>query len=202
VPLEQLIKLCEKRNITCIALTDHNEIAGAVALAKIAPAWLKVIVGEEVASREGDVIGLFLKEKIPARLPLEETIAAIRAQGGVVLLPHPTDRIRHEAVGAEVAEKVAKDIDFIETFNARTVLRGDNQSAKEIAEKNDIPQFVGSDAHTPSEYGHALNLLQPFTTPAEFIESLKKASFVSRPSSVLVHFNTALVKRIPYLRKH
>jgi len=192
--LDQLITLCKERQIDVIALTDHNEIAGAVRLKQLAPKWLKVIVAEEIASAEGDIIGLFLQEKIPARLSVAGTIAAIRAQGGLVLIPHPFDRIRHEAVGLKVVEEIKDQIDFIEIFNSRCLIHGDNQRAKQYATAHNIPAFVGSDAHTRSEYGRSVNVIEPFKTPAEFKANLEKATFVTRYASPFVHAKTKLVK--------
>ena len=192
--LLKLIEICEARKIDAIALTDHNEITGAIRLKQLANKRIKVIIGEEIASQEGDVIGLFLKEKIEARLPIEETIRQIRSQGGVVLLPHPFDRIRHEAVGKTVTERIKNVIDFIEIFNSRCLFPGDNRKAKRYAKENSLSPFVGSDAHTKSEYGRSLNIMEPFRTPEEFIQSLKKATFKTRASGPFVHVRTKVVK--------
>lgn len=194
VSLEKIIALCQERSIDCIALTDHNEIAGAERLKELAPSWLKVIVGEEVASREGDVIGLFLKERIPARLPIEETIARIHGQGGLALLPHPFDRLRKEAVGAEVAEAVAGLIDAVEVFNSRCVFPGDNRRASAFAGQHGLIGFAGSDAHTPLEYGRSGVRLEAFESPQEFLDQLSRARLTKRYSIPWVHVETKLVK--------
>jgi hypothetical protein len=86
--LEKLIEACKKAGVNVVALTDHNEIEGGLRLREMAPHWLTVIVGEEIASVDGDIIGLFLKERIEPRLPIFETIRQIREQGGLVMVPH------------------------------------------------------------------------------------------------------------------
>ena len=88
--LVDIIEHCTAKGINCIAITDHNEIAGAIELKNIAP--FTVIVGEEILSSSGEIIGLFLTEHIPAQLSAEETIRRIKDQGGLVLIPHPFDR--------------------------------------------------------------------------------------------------------------
>jgi len=192
--LQKLIALCVERKIDAIALTDHNEITGAVRLKQLAGKQLKVIIGEEIATTEGDVIGLFLKEKIEPRQPIEETIRQIRSQGGVVLLPHPFDRIRHEAVGLEVTERIKDQIDFIELFNSRCLFPGDNRKARRYTKENNLHGFVGSDAHTLKEYGRSVNIMEPFRSPEEFITSLRNATFKTRGSGALVHVKTKIVK--------
>jgi predicted metal-dependent phosphoesterase TrpH len=192
--LESIIATCKAKDIKVIALTDHNEIQGAFELQKIAPDWLTVIPAEEIATKQGDVIGLFLREKITARLDIHETIRQIHDQGGVVLLPHPFDRIRKEAVGLKVTESVKDTIDFIEVFNARCVFAGDNAKAKKFAELHNIPGFVGSDAHTTGEYGNASCYIKPFSTPEEFVTNLKEAKLTHKPANKWVHITTKMVK--------
>lgn len=194
VPLEAIIARCKKQNIRVIALTDHDEIAGALRLREIAPKWLKVIIGEEIATAQGDVIGLFLKERIAPRQGIKQTIHQIKEQGGVVLLPHPFDRLRREAVGELVAGRVVREIDFLEIFNARCVFGGDNAKATIFAAEHNVPVFVGSDAHTLSEYGRALNLMEEFQTPKEFVASLSAARFTTKKSPLSVHLTTKFVK--------
>lgn len=194
VSLEAIIDRCKEENIRVIALTDHDEIAGAERLKAIAPKWLHVIVGEEIATAQGDVIGLFLKERIAPRQGIKQTIHQIKEQGGVVLLPHPFDRIRREAVGEVTASRIVRDIDFLEIFNSRCVFGGDNARATIFAAESNLPVFVGSDAHTLPEYGRATNLIEEFSGTKEFVVNLKNATFVTRKSPLRVHLTTKFVK--------
>lgn len=193
--LERIIATCEKRGVHVVALTDHNEIAGAQKLKDMAPDWLHVIVGEEVATAQGDVIGLFLTERIAPRLDIKETIRQIHAQGGLVLIPHPFDRIRREAIGREVLDSVKDDIDFIEVFNSRCLLTGDNHQAAQFADKHRIPTFVGSDAHTAGEYGNATcSIIEPPKTAEHFKKLLEQATLQYKYASKTVHIQTAFTK--------
>ena len=193
--LEKLIEACKKAQINVLALTDHNEVAGALRLRAMAPHWLTVIVGEEIATADGDLIGLFLKERIEPRLPIFETIKQIREQGGLVMVPHPFDRLRHEARGGEVLERIAGQADFIEVFNARNVFRTDNEAAADYVAVHSLHGYVCSDAHWTVEVGNATCLIEPFGSVKEFAEKLRKARFESTKANVMVHAGTAVVKR-------
>jgi hypothetical protein len=205
--LDKIIDRCRQRGISLIALTDHNEIAGAMMLKKIAPEWLTVVVAEEITTKQGDIIGLFLQEKIEPHQDIETTIDLIKEQGGLVLLPHPFDRFRSEAVGGKIVEQIKDRIDAIEVFNARCLLRADNKRAKTYAERHAILPFVGSDAHTKREYGRAVNVMNwEGSNPHELKESeLKKAliknlahaHFRTRSSGAMAHVSTAIIKRRP-----
>ena len=120
-PLTQIPGRCLERHLDVLAVTDHNQIWGALKLQKIAAEQtnLKVIVGEEVSTREGELIGLFLQENIPAGLTPEQTVAAIRDQGGLVLLPHGFDPLKAHRLRPAALERIADQIDIVEVFNAR-----------------------------------------------------------------------------------
>jgi len=197
VSLPKIIELCGRRGLKIIALTDHNEIAGAQELQAMAPDWLTVIVGEEIATAEGDLIGLFLKERIKPRLPIEETIAEIKQQGGLVLLPHPFDRIRREAVGKVVLEHIKNRLDGLEVYNSRCLWPADNRLASSFAARHNLTPFVGSDAHTVGEYGRSVvSFKSRPTTAAEFKAALASASLIKKWSNPLVHGRTFVVKRV------
>jgi hypothetical protein len=196
IPLPRIIELCQQRKVSIIALTDHNEIAGAQELQQMAPDWLTVIVGEEITTAEGDVIGLYLKKKIEAGLPIAETIQQIKKQGGLVLLPHPFDRIRREAVGGEVLKQIVQDIDALEVFNGRCLWPGDNRRAADFAAKRGLTSFAGSDAHTPGEYGRTLvGFTERPMTAESFISGLRQAKYQKKWAGPLVHGRTFIVKR-------
>jgi predicted metal-dependent phosphoesterase TrpH len=199
--LEKLIAACKKARINVVALTDHNEVAGALRLREMAPHWLTVIVGEEIATADGDLIGLFLKERIEPRLPIYETIRRIRAQGGLVMVPHPFDRLRHEAMGGEVLDRIVGQVDFVEVFNARNVFSLDNQTAADYVAAHKLHGYVCSDAHWTGEYGNATCLIEPFKEAKEFAENLRRAQFETRRANMLVHAGTAVVKRAKKLAR-
>ncbi|MFQ5459951.1 MAG: PHP domain-containing protein [Anaerolineae bacterium] len=151
--LEAIIKAVAARGLDALALTDHNAIDGALALADCAP--FTVIVGEEVKTAEGEIIGLYLSEWIPGGLSPEATIDAIHAQGGVAYVPHPFDRIRGSTLTRGALARVAHRLDAIEAYNSRCLFPHFNLRAAAFARRMDLPAGAGSDAHAPDEIGAA-----------------------------------------------
>jgi predicted metal-dependent phosphoesterase TrpH len=199
--LEDMVSALRRAKVDVVALTDHNTIEGAMRLREMAPEGLQVIVGEEIATAEGDLVGIFLTEQIPARLTLKETIRRIHKQGGLAIVPHPFDRLRHEAMGGENLDRVMHDVDFVEVFNARCVFPGDNRAAERFVRENSLHGSVASDAHWMMEHGNANVLIEPFTDARSFAENLRGAEFETKLATPLVHAGTAVVKRIKKLRK-
>jgi len=191
---KRFVEACRRKGLTCVAVTDHNTIRGALAVKEIAP--FTVIVGEEVRSSEGEIIGLYLSEEVPAGLSAGETIERIRAQSGLVSLPHPLDRFRG-GVGAEGLRRLAPLIDIVEVMNARTTVSRDNDEAARLAAEYDLAGTAVSDAHSPWELGRAYVEAPDFEGPQEFLEALRWGTCVGRPSTPLVH----LISRYAVLRR-
>ena len=185
-PVEVLLASARDAGLGAIAVTDHNEISGALeAQAKAAAFGVQVIVGEEVKTDgQGEVIGLFLKEKIPRGLSLGETIERIRAQDGVVYVPHPFDRM-HAVPDYEHLLPVLDQVDAIEIFNPRVAISAFNDEADRFAAKYRIPAGAGSDAHVPQGLGSVRVRMRDFDGPREFLQSLRDAEILTRPSSLL-----------------
>ena len=184
-PLETIIDRCQKLGINCIAITDHGTAEGALQMAKIAP--FKVIVGEEVLTPNGEIIGLFLKETIPSGCSVEEAIAKIKAQGGLVLLPHPFDPLRGLHMDKESLARLAEKADIIEVFNARGPFAGPVKKANALAKKYNLPGSAGSDAHYPYELGHTYVEMPEFTTKEEFLKSLKQGVIHKQRASFIIY---------------
>ncbi len=184
--LEDIIERCQQLGINCIAIADHGTIEGALALKKIAP--FRVIVAEEVLTPHGEIMGVFLKEGIPSGISVEETIARIREQNGVVLIPHPFDRFRPSALDRGVLEELAAkgQIDVIEVFNARAPLYRSMIKARAFARKYGLPASAGSDAHTRREIGNAYVHMPEFETRDEFLASLAQARITGRRPNPLL----------------
>jgi len=148
-----VVRAAATRGLTHLAITDHERIDGALAVRKVAPPELTIIVGEEIRSAECDLIGLYLEEAIPAGLPAADTARRIHEQGGLVGLPHPYDRFRSSG-GARLLEAELDElldvVDYIEVFNARLVGSG-NHRAAELAARRKLPGAAVSDAHTVFE---------------------------------------------------
>jgi glycosyltransferase involved in cell wall biosynthesis len=183
-PVEVLLAEARARGLGAIAITDHNEISGALE-ARSKTDGVKVIVAEEVKTGEqGEVIGLFIEEKIPRGLTLQETIAEIKRQGGLVYVPHPFDRM-HSVPDYEHLLEVIDDVDAIEIFNPRIAISEFNEEAVRFAAKYRIPGAAGSDAHVPQGLGSVRIRMRDFDGPEEFLESLRDADIVRNPASLL-----------------
>jgi predicted metal-dependent phosphoesterase TrpH/glycosyltransferase involved in cell wall biosynthesis len=183
-PVEVLLAEARARGLGAIAITDHNEISGAHE-ARDKARGIKVIVAEEIKTAEqGEVIGLFIEEKIPRGLTLQETIDEIKRQGGLVYVPHPFDRL-HSVPDYEHLLPVLDDIDAIEVFNPRVAISEFNDEAVRFAAKYRIPAGAGSDAHVPQGLGSVRIRMREFEGPEEFLQSLREADIVRNPASLL-----------------
>jgi glycosyltransferase involved in cell wall biosynthesis len=184
-PVEVLLAEARARGLGAIAVTDHNEISGALEAQAKTNGGVKVIVGEEVKTADqGEVIGLFLREKIPRGMTLQETIAEIKRQGGLVYVPHPFDRL-HSVPDYEHLLDVLDDVDAIEVFNPRIAITEFNEEAVRFAAKYRIPAGAGSDAHVPQGLGSVRIRMRDFDGPQEFLQSLRDADIVRNPASLL-----------------
>ncbi len=183
-PVEVLLSEAKAKGLGAIAVTDHNEVSGAHE-ARAKANGIKVIVAEEVKTADqGEVIGLFIEEKIPRGLSLAETIAEIKRQGGLVYVPHPFDRL-HSVPDYEHLLEVVDDVDAIEVFNPRVAIGEFNEEAVRFAAKYRIPAGAGSDAHVAQGLGSVRIRMRAFDGPEEFLESLREADIIRRPASLL-----------------
>jgi len=201
----RMIERAAALGLTHLAITDHERIDGAQRAAALAPAGVSVIVGEEIRSRDGDVIGLFLEQAIPPGLSAAETAAAIREQGGLAGLPHPFDSFRSSG-GAKASgrrmqpDELARLFDYVEVHNARAY-RDANPRAAAFARDHALPGVASSDAHSVMEVGIAVTVLPgPFSTAAELRELLPAATIVAGRASYYVRLWTPLAKLAQRLR--
>jgi predicted metal-dependent phosphoesterase TrpH len=193
--LESIISRCLEMGINCIAITDHDAFDGALRMQELAP--FTVIPGEEILTPNGEIIGYFLKERIPSRQPIEKVIEAIKSQGGLVGLPHPFDTFRGlKNMDRQRLEELAPSIDFVEVFNARGLLPGDADKAREFAHRHSLPGTAGSDAHSPREIGRTYVEMQPFEGRDGFLRSLRTATIRRHRASPFVHAYTVMSKVI------
>jgi glycosyltransferase involved in cell wall biosynthesis len=185
-PVEVLLQTAKAQGLGAIAVTDHNEVSGALAARDLAAEYgVKVIVAEEVkTATQGEVIGLFIEERIPRGLTLAETVAEIRRQGGLVYVPHPFDRM-HAVPDYEHLLGIVEDVDAIEVYNPRVAIGSFNEEAARFAAKYRIPAGAGSDAHVAQGLGSVRVRMRDFDGPEEFMESLRDADILTKPSSLL-----------------
>ena len=192
-PPEVVVRRCVAAGLNCIAITDHNSIRGALEVRELAE--FMVIVGEEVRSSRGDIIGLFLEQEIPKHLSPLETVHRIKEQGGLVLVPHPIDSIRRGPLPRTALQEILPYVDLIEVLNARTILRRDVARCYRLAEETSITPVAVSDAHTPGELGSAYMELDGFDGSALSLKSaLKYGTIVGHRSTPLVHLVTSCVR--------
>ncbi|MBM4437740.1 MAG: PHP domain-containing protein [Actinobacteria bacterium] len=184
-----IIRVCQARGIEALAITDHNTMDGAFAVAAAAP--FPIILGDEIKSRAGDIIGLFLKGPVPRDLSPRETVHAIKAQGGLVLVPHPFDSLRRSALGLAAVESIVDGIDILEVFNGRTIRAADNAAARHYAERHGLAQSVGSDSHLLAEIGVSWQRMRPWSDPADFLLSLRDAELHMRHAPAWVHLGSS-----------
>ena len=192
-PVDLLLETAKRRGLGAIAVTDHNEISGALE-ARARANGIKVIVSEEVkTAHEGEVIGLFIEKLIPRGMSLRETIDAIHAQGGLAYVPHPFDRL-HAVPDYEHLLKVVEDIDVLEVFNARVAVRGFNEEARRFAAKYGVVAGAGSDSHVPQGLGSVKIRMRDFDGPEEFLESLRDADILHKRKSLIYLQSLKLVQ--------
>ena len=184
--VSQVIQRCQKVGITCLAVTDHHSIEGALRVQEKAP--FKVIIGEEIFSQGGEVIGLFLKEKILPGLPFDETLHHIKDQGGLTYLPHPVSGIRHSQLSIETVTKHAGLIDIVERYNARTLFQNESDFdwVTELTNRQHWVVAAASDAHSVWEFGNVLVTMKDFETPGQFLTSLSEATIAFKKSPLWI----------------
>ncbi len=204
--LADVVRGARRAGLDCVAVTDHNTIDGALKLR--ASGDIRVIVGEEVGTAEGELLGLFLREPIPRGLTALETIQHIRGQGGLVCIPHPFGRRRFSPrteVGAIddgrvrlskavrrasrlLSEEVLERVDMLETINSRTLFKGTWSAIGRLAELYNLPVTAGSDAHTVREIGRSRVQMPDFSDAESFLAALRDARPSGVHSSVFIHF--------------
>ncbi|MDD5038030.1 MAG: PHP domain-containing protein [Dehalococcoidales bacterium] len=189
---EEIISRCLETGINCIAISDHDALDGALKIQNQAP--FKVIAAEEILTPNGEIMGMFLKERIPSGMSIEQTISRIKAQNGLVCLPHPFDSMRGLRVDTKRLEELAAQIDVIEVFNARCLLPQDSSKAQAFAKKHNLPGTAGSDAHSPKEIGNTYIEIPEFEGRDNFLQALRKGKIHRHQSSPLVHFNSTWAK--------
>lgn len=143
---ENIIKIAKKRSLNGIAVTDHNTIKGGLTTHKInEDPDFTVIIGEEIKTEYGDVMGFFLTEEVENRNFLE-VIDEIKSQDGLTALAHPYRQY-------QFPEKIIDKVDLMEVFNARG-RDEDNKKSYELQKKYRKPVTAGSDAHSGFEIGN------------------------------------------------
>lgn len=194
---DAVIDAVQQRSLDAIAVTDHNTIQGALELRECAP--FPVIVAEEIRTTAGEIFGYFIEQEISRGLPLEETIARVKAQGGIVGAPHPVDRTR-SGIGEAAVRRFAEQIDVLEGFNARCVLSSYNERARQLARELNKPITAGSDAHSAREIGNGYVEMARFDDAASFLENMASATWHGQRTNVVVRLASTWAKFVKRFR--
>ena len=194
---EKFIEKALERGLTHVAVTNHNNVEGAVAVRdKVAELGLTdkltVILGEEVSTADGEVVGVFLEKTIPRGLSANETADEIHRQGGLVSVPHPFDPFRGSHIKEGPLRNLAESrkIDMLEVFNCRVTLQRHNEEAAEFAKRYEIPGVAASDSHSSFEVAMAFNAMPAFTDADGLRASLLENEWHASRSSVFIHATT------------
>lgn len=202
----RLVHAAHAKGLGALCVTDHNGLANSLALSSMPDLPIKVIPSEEVKSNQGEIIGYFLTELVPKGLTPEETAMRIKAQGGLVAIPHPFDIMRSASrLQTPALERLVQQglVDIIEVFNARSVRQEDNDRALAFARQHDLAMSAGSDAHTLLEIGRAYVEIGPFDTAQQFLAALRSCNVAGQLSSRLIHLGSTwarVAKSIPIVR--
>ena len=174
---DELVAAIEESGLDVVCITDHNTIDGALALADRLPC--RVVVGEELRTTAGELIGLFLRDRVPMGTTPVEAAEAIRDQGGLVYVPHPFDPMRRNLAEPALVDLAARGlVDAVEVLNAKTSLASLNRRAAEFASEHGLAAGAGSDAHVPGALGAAYVEMDDFDGPASFLAALGRARVV------------------------
>ena len=187
--IKDLIESCTKKNLNLIAITDHHTIIGAQEIQAEAP--FPVIIGQEILSSDGEIIGLFLNRTVKKNMSAKETVKAIKDQGGFVQIPHPFDRFRNNHINKKALVEILGEVDIIEVFNARTILTKDiDQSIQfylDNKEKFNLHKVGVTDSHTSYEIGKSYTELPMYDGQDHFLDSLNHGTVIGKKMSPFIH---------------
>ncbi len=190
-PVQRVLVLAKERGIDVQAITDHNTIDGALAGIPIArKLGITLIVGEEITTTHGELIGLFLRKAVKKHLSPEQTIIDIKSQGGLVLLPHGFDPFKVSRLRPKSLSKISKSIDIVEGFNARVSYRHFNDRAVKWAKQMGLPMSAGTDAHREKDIGTAWVEAPDakMKRPLDLANALRKGTIEGRWENPLLAF--------------
>jgi uncharacterized protein (TIRG00374 family) len=193
---EDIISYCRDNKIDVVAITDHNEIDGAFRVQQMAKGNPRVIIGEEIKTLDGEIIGLFLKRKIEKGATLKKTVEQIKKQGGLVCLPHGGDFVRRSAVERGLSETMIANFDIIESFNCRNLFSTTNKFGEYLAKKYDKPKVAGGDIHLKIELPKSINIIKDFKNKSEFLNSLVTTEYYGEKTHFFIQAWCYILKKL------
>jgi predicted metal-dependent phosphoesterase TrpH len=179
---ESVAAKCGRLGLGPVFITDHDAIDGALRLREVR--GVRAVIGQEITTADGELIGLFLTEAVEPKLSGVETARQIKKQGGLVYIQHPYDT-RRRPLSEHVIEKIADLVDVVEVFNSRSDARA-NQRARDLCDTLGVAAGVGSDSHTLGTIGSAYVEMEDFTDAADFLEKLPSGKIRIRQNRFLM----------------
>lgn len=176
------ITMFEVGDLDCVAITDHNEIDFALAMNQ--KHGSKFIVGEEIMTTKGEIIGLFLTKKVASKMTPEKTIDAIKKQGGLVYIPHPFETVRSGLDEKQMAKIISK-VDIIEINNGRAIFQNESELSKEWAVRYEKAGASSSDAHGKAGWGKTYSKIAKLPNKDNLVSQLHKATFSTKNVGLL-----------------
>lgn len=192
---QAILAACRRKKIDRLIITDHNTITGALECQALDPE--RFIVGEEIMTKEGELLAAFVVEEIPPGLYAVDAIERLRAQGAFISVSHPFDTLRSGSWSLPDLEAITPLVDAVEVFNARCFPVSNNYQAELFAQKNGLLGTAGSDAHAAFEIGRGLMEMELFDSKETFLANLKDARVVGKPTPLWVR----LVSRYAVISK-
>lgn len=189
-PVESVIEDARARGVGCVTITDHDTMEGVRAAEALAGRDLRIIAGEEITTREGHLIGLFLHEEIEPGQSARRTAELIHRQGGVVVAPHPFNRLFDCSLRESVYDLIDL-VDVVEVCNAQNFLSSPNRQARALAERFHLPMLAGVDTHHPGYLDSCYQWLPAFEGSREFLQSVRQARLVEGCHPASYFFKTA-----------
>lgn len=199
VPVDRYLERCKTLGIDKIAITDHNEIKAALKAKEMAPEM--VIVGEEIQTSKGELLGYFMTEWVPPGLDPKDTIQRLKDQGAVVSIPHPFDPFRSKDWEPGDLESIVPYVDVLESFNARCLMNNSNLETAFFAIEHGLLMTAGSDAHTLDELGAATLRMPDFSDGESFKAGLSQAEHLTERSPFYTHIFSSYAKLIKKIKK-
>jgi len=167
-PVEDILETAVERGLDVIAVTDHDEISASLEAVERAPEYdLVAVPGVEVSTSDGHLLSLGITERPPAGEPVETSIEKVREQGGVAVIPHPFQYLRH-GVGR------VQDCDAVEVYNSRLFTGFANWRARRFARANDLPELGGSDAHIAPMVGQSYTAIDTERDADSVLEAIRE----------------------------
>ena len=192
VTLQALHLTCQKKAIQRLVITDHNNIEGVILAYELNP--MLFIIGEEIMTQQGELLGIFVKEMIPAGLPALKAIELLRSQDAFISVSHPFDTFRQGHWETGDLLELLPSIDAIEVFNSRCLNPQSNTLASNFAKQHHLLGTVGSDSHSTGEVGTSTLSLPDFHDAASLSAALTQSQAHVRLSNPLVHFHSRYAK--------